>query len=103
MKIRGVEWDQGNWPKCGKHGATKDEIAYVLEHTTFRVQDPYADEERYNTAHPAMTGRHIFVAYTYRERADGVYLRPISARPMHEKEVKKYEHIRQAMAKAQNP
>ena len=31
MKIRGIEWDHGNWPKCGKHGATKDEIEHVLE------------------------------------------------------------------------
>ena len=30
MKIRGIEWDPGNWPKCGKHGATKDEIEHVL-------------------------------------------------------------------------
>ncbi len=103
MEIRGIEWDHGNWPKCGKHGATKDEIEHVLEHTTFRIRDPYPDEERYNTAHPAITGRHIFVAYTYREREDGVYMRPISARPMHEKEVKRYEQIKQAMAKAQNP
>jgi len=99
MKIAGVEWDEGNWPKCGKHGAEKAEIEDVLENMTFRIRDPYPDEERYNTAHPAMTGRHIFVVYMYREHDNKVFLRPISARPMHEREVKKYEQIKQAMAK----
>lgn len=103
MKVKGIEWDLGNWPKCGKHGATQDEIAHVLEHMTFRLRDPYPDEERYNTAYSTQTGRYIFVANTYRHRADGVYLRPISTRPMHDREVKKYEQIRQAMAKAQDP
>lgn len=98
MKIKGVQWDKGNWPKCGKHGATQDEIEHVLEHMTFRTRDPYPEEERWNTAHLAITGRHIFVVYMYREQEDGIYLRPISARPMHEREVKKYEQIKQAMA-----
>jgi len=28
--IAGFEWDEGNWPKCGKHGVSKDEIEHVL-------------------------------------------------------------------------
>lgn len=101
MKIKGFDWDNGNWPKCGKHGALKSEIEYVLEHTSFRARDPFPDEERYNTAHQAMTGRYIFVAYTYRRRDNGLYIRPISARPMHDKEIRKYEQIRQGLAAAQ--
>ena len=99
MKIKGIDWDAGNWPKCGKHGAEKSEIEHVLEHMTFRIQDPYPNEIRYNTAMLCPSGRHIFVVFMYRTLDDGVYLRPISARPMHRKEVKKYEQIRQAMAK----
>ena len=26
MKFTGFEWDDGNWPKCGKHGVTREEI-----------------------------------------------------------------------------
>ncbi len=22
----GFDWDSGNWPKCGKHGVSKEEI-----------------------------------------------------------------------------
>jgi len=25
MKVAGVEWDTGNWPKCGKHGVSKED------------------------------------------------------------------------------
>ena len=25
------EWDEGNWPKCGKHGVSKDEIEDIFE------------------------------------------------------------------------
>jgi hypothetical protein len=28
--IAGFEWDEGNWPKCGKHGVSKDAIEHVL-------------------------------------------------------------------------
>ena len=26
MRFTGFEWDDGNWPKCGKHGVTREEI-----------------------------------------------------------------------------
>ena len=91
MKIQGVEWDTGNWPKCGKHGVSRGEVEYVVEQATLRVCDPNPNEERFRTAGQALSGRHVFVVYTYREYDDGVFIRPISARYMHEKEVKNYE------------
>lgn len=103
MIVVGFDWDKWNWPKCGKHGATKTEIEFVLEHTTFRARDPFMEEERFNTAHMAMTGRHIFVVFTYRDKNDGRYIRPVSARPLHDKEVRKYEQIRQKLAKSAKP
>jgi len=30
MKISGFEWDDGNWPKCGKHGVSRAEIEQAL-------------------------------------------------------------------------
>ena len=91
MKIQGVEWDDGNWPKCGKHGVSQSEIEHILEYATIRVRDPNPDEERFRTAGQTLAGRHVFVVYTYREYDAGVFIRPISARYMHEKEVKNYE------------
>jgi uncharacterized protein len=35
--------------------------------------------------------RHVFVAFTLRKRGENVYIRPISARYMHRKEVEAYE------------
>ena len=30
MEIAGIEWDKGNWPKCGKHGVSRLDIEAVL-------------------------------------------------------------------------
>jgi hypothetical protein len=27
--ISGIQWDGGNWPKCGKHGMSREEIEFV--------------------------------------------------------------------------
>jgi len=31
MKIAGFDWDDGNWPKCGKHGVSRTEIEQEKE------------------------------------------------------------------------
>jgi len=103
MRIAGIEWDDGNWPKCAKHGVSRSEIEHVLRNLDFRARDPNVGEERYRTAGRTPNGRHVFVAYTHRERDGETYLRPITARYMHEKEVKAYErHKQEALAKARN-
>ncbi|GGA92238.1 hypothetical protein GCM10011491_20320 [Brucella endophytica] len=98
-KIAGFDWDEGNWPKCGKHGVSLDEIEQVLRHMTFRIPDPNPGETRYRTAGRAPDGRIVFIVYTHRERDGYIYLRLISARHMHDKEVRAYEQIEKAMAK----
>ena len=40
--------------------------------------------------------RHVFVVFTFRELEDERYVRPVSARYMHEKEVKNYEQRKNA-------
>ncbi len=35
MRFLGFEWDEGNWPKCGKHGVTREEIEHLF--TSARV------------------------------------------------------------------
>jgi uncharacterized DUF497 family protein len=37
------------------------------------------------------SGRWIFLAFTYRTRGAAIFIRPISARYMHAREVKRYE------------
>jgi uncharacterized DUF497 family protein len=98
MKIAGIEWDDGNWPKCGKHGVSRDDIEHVLRRMTFRIPDPNPTETRFRTASRASDGRPVFVIYTHRERSEQTYLRPISARYMHGKEVERYEQIEKTMA-----
>lgn len=98
MKIAGIEWDEGNWPKCGKHGVSQADIEHVLTTTTLRIRDPNPSEPRFRTAASGLDGRVIFVVYTHRERSGKTYLRPISARFMHEKEVKEYEQVKKTMA-----
>lgn len=91
MDIAGVEWDDGNWPKCGKHGVSQEEIEHVLEHATLRIRDSNPKEDRFRTAGRAPSGRYVFLVYTYRNHEAGVFIRPISARYMHQKEIDRYE------------
>ena len=93
MQIGGFDWDDGNWPKCGKHGLTRDEIESVFrgEFTTF--DDPYAAtaEARLRAIGRIANGRHVFVVFCLRERNGVTSIRPISARCMHQHEVRHYE------------
>ena len=90
-KVRGFDWDDGNWSKCGKHGVSKAEIEFVIRHALFVVDDPHPFEKRYRTALRADTGRYVFVAFSLRQKDGFHQIRPISARFMHDKEIKSYE------------
>lgn len=88
-----LDWDRGNWPKCGKHGVSKDEIAYVLAHNPMVMPDrtPQDAETRYNAVGLTQEGRHIFLVFTLRHKNGQRLIRPISARYMHQKEIDRYE------------
>ncbi len=79
MKISGFDWDEGNWPKCGKHGVSREEIEAML------------------LGQPAVTigktpaGRYVFLVFMVRKQGTTALLRPISARFMHQKEVDHHE------------
>lgn len=90
-RVAGFDWDAGNWPKCGKHGVAQAEIEHVIENARFMVDDPSPAEKRFRTAGKAMTGRYVFVAFSFREKDGKTLLRPISARYMREKEIRSYE------------
>lgn len=91
MKIAGFNWDDGNWPKCGKHGVSKEEIEQVMMGTPAVMPDPHTNEPRMRAIGKARVGRYVFLVFMLR-RIDGKnMIRPISARYMHPKEVEHYE------------
>ncbi len=95
--VAGFDWDAGNRDKCQKHGVTLGEIEAVFKHPHYLAPDPRhsSQETRYLAIGRGGASRPVFVAFTLRERDGGTYIRPVSARYMHRKEI---EHHEQAIA-----
>lgn len=91
MKISDFDWDAGNWPKCGKHGVSREEIEQVLLGSPTVMADPNPAEPRMRAIGKTLAGRHVFLVFMLRERQDSLLLRPISARYMHRKEIEHHE------------
>jgi uncharacterized DUF497 family protein len=89
--IAGFDWDDGNWPKCAKHGLTKAEIESVFHTHPAIHRDPQEQEDRLRAIGIAENGRYVFVVFTLREIDGKTYIRAISARYMHDREIKRYE------------
>eukprot|EP01041_Mallomonas_annulata_P028473 gene28473-50332_t len=87
MKIAGFDWDNGNWPKCGKHGLTQTEIEEIFAGTPAVLADPFPEEARMRAIGKSAAGRYVFVVFMLREIDGQTKLRPISARYMHQKEI----------------
>ena len=91
MKIAGFEWDDGNWPKCGKHGVSREEIEQVLLGQPAVMSDPHPDELRMRAIGKTTAGRFVFLVFMLRKLDRKNLIRPISARYMHQKEIDHYE------------
>jgi len=91
MKFGGFNWDTGNWPKCGKHGVSQEEIEQVLLGQPAVMADPHPQELRFRAIGKTASGRYVFLVAAYRDIDGETKLRPISARYMHQKEVDHYE------------
>ena len=91
MKIAGFDWDDGNWPKCGKHGVSQAEIEEVFLGAPAVQADPFPEEVRMRAIGKSAVGRYVFVVFLLREIDGQAKLRPISARYMHQKEIAHYE------------
>ena len=89
----GLDWDTGNWPKCGKHGVSREEIEEVLRGTpSVRPNRHQAGAEaRFDAVGLNSQGRYVFIVFTIREKGGNRYLRPISARYMHQREIDHYD------------
>ncbi len=103
IAFSGFAWDKANLSKCQEHGVSSAEVEHVLAHAAPLIVPDLKNsrsEPRYLAIGRTAEGRFAFVVFTPREtRASGILLRPISARYMHKKEIKKYE---QEIARLQN-
>ena len=91
MRITGFDWDSGNWPKCGKHGVSREEIEQVLLGEPAVMADPSPGETRMRAIGKTSSGRYVFLVFMLRDVAGQTKIRPISARYMHQKETSHYE------------
>lgn len=98
MHVAGFDWNKANWPKCGKHGVTKDEIEALFKADPGVHSDPThsRQEERKLAVGITQAGRWLIVAFTFRWRERTKLIRPFSARYMHSKEIKHYEQQKES-------
>jgi uncharacterized DUF497 family protein len=84
------DWDNGNAAKCAKHGVTRNEIESVFHFDPDVSPDPVHSgvEDRFIAIGQTLAGRTIFIVFCLRNGK----VRPISARYMHLKEVRRYEN-----------
>ncbi len=87
------DWDEGNRAHCRKHGVSIAEIEELLRGTPRIAPDlKHAHlEDRLIAVGRTAQGRPLFVAFTIREKFGEPSIRPVSARYMHEKEIRNYE------------
>lgn len=85
------DWDDGNRAKCQKHGVSLNTIEGLFDQTLHVEPDPSTREARLRAIGRAGDGRFVFLVFTLRERDGQRYVRPISARYMHQREVHAYE------------
>lgn len=83
FEFDGFDWDDGNWPKCGKHGVAQEEIEAVFRAPSLRIMPMRHAEERFAAFAMSSSGRWATIIFTWRGRL----IRPISARYMHAKDV----------------
>ena len=89
MEVSGFDWDEANGPICTKHGVSIAEIESVFERRVLILDDldNSQTERRFRAIGIGSSGRHVFIVFTWR----GSFLRPISARYMHQREIDRYE------------
>ncbi len=84
------DWDEGNRAKVQTHGLSVAEIEAFFRAGPRVAPDPVHSvaEARFIAIGRAGSGRPAFVAFCWR----GDMIRPISARYMHDREVRRYEN-----------
>ena len=85
MKVAGLDWDDGNWPKYGKHGVSRAEIEQVLLGEPAVMADPHPGEPRMWAIGRTEAGRHVFLVFHVQ---DGQQSDPVTSHqcPLHASE-----------------
>ena len=94
MRFEAFNWDKGNSNKCEKHGLRQRDIEqFFLQDEIYVAPDLKHSslEERFLAIGKGLNNKYIIVVFTFRVIKQKKLLRPISARFMNKKEVKKYE------------
>ena len=91
--VAGFDWDDGNRAKCQKHGVSVADIEAAFARPIAVLPDPVHSrpEERFKAIGTTGRGRHLLIAFTFRRKTGALFIRPISARYMHRKEIDHYE------------
>jgi len=93
LPVSHFDWDAGNQDKCRKHGLTIADVEHVFARAETLIMPDLknsAVEPRFLAIGRTASGRLAFVVFTPREQDSAVSVRPISARFMHQKEIRKY-------------
>jgi uncharacterized DUF497 family protein len=92
-RVAGFDWDEGNQEKCQKHGVSLEEVELLFQGQVWVAPDLKHSqlEDRFLALGTSIKGMPIFVAFTFRRKDGQNFIRPISARYMHKKEVQRYE------------
>ena len=94
IKFFDFDWDQGNQLKCEKHGVSSEEIEFLIlsdPDVFLDVKHSLESEQRFLAIGLNQVRRYLLVVFTIRKIDSKNYVRPISARYMHKKEVDYYE------------
>ena len=89
--VAGFVWDGGNWPKCGKHGVTKEEIKEIFQTSPVVMPGPHPDEPRMCAIGKTRAGRYMFLVFAFCLIDGQTFIRPVSARHMRQREVAHHE------------
>jgi len=100
LRVADFEWDHGNREKCQKHGVPLGAIGSLFHGPLAVFPDPAHSgaEERFKAIGRTDDGRGVLIVFTLRKQGGETFVRPVSARYMHLKEVVHYE---KATAKAE--
>ncbi len=93
VNVAGFDWDAGNRAKCQKHGVSGADVEGLFARPLLIIPDTAHShgEVRLRAIGKTAKGRSVFLVFTIRESARKRFIRPVSARYMHRKEVIHYE------------
>lgn len=92
-RVAGFDLDEGNRLKLTRHGVSIGEIEEIFHGEVWIFPDVAhsSRETRFLGIGRSAAGRFIFVAFTLRMRGGERWIRPISARYMHAKEIRHFQ------------